>query len=55
MVTVDGSAINLLGAAETISADIQQNRKDLHAEVFFLTMIGCQMPETHTYAFKYWR
>lgn len=33
MAGVDGSSINLLGAAETISADIQQNSRDVHAEL----------------------
>ena len=37
MAAVDGSAINLFGAAETISADIQHNRKDdVHAEVTYV-------------------
>lgn len=47
MAGVDGSSINLLGAAETISADIQQNSRDVHAEVIWVYVKLERVPQAH--------
>ena len=50
MAGVDGSSINLFGAAETISVDIQKNSSDVHAEVVWIYVKLESVAQTRMFA-----